>query len=130
MSFSYLKRTVVCGGVFCSLSSFILAQAVSPTFSKDIAPIIYQHCATCHRSREIAPMSLLSYEQVRPWAASIREQVATGAMPPWHSVAPRGQFSNDRRLTHSEQDQIMRWVAAGAPKGNVRDLPPRPAFTD
>jgi hypothetical protein len=100
------------------------------SFSKDIAPIIYEHCAGCHRAGEIAPMSLLTYEDVRPWAASIRQQVASGAMPPWHSAAPKGQFSNDRRLSDAEKDLILRWVAAGAPKGNTEDLPPMPLFTE
>src|SRR5712671_1763859 len=112
-------------------SSLPAASTVAaPVFSKDIAPIIYQHCASCHRTGEIAPMPLLSYEEVRPWAASIREMVATGAMPPWHSAAPKGQFSNDRRLSAAERESILRWVAAGAPKGDVKDLPPLPAFTE
>jgi hypothetical protein len=102
----------------------------APVFSKDIAPIIYQHCASCHRAGQIAPMSLLSYDEVRPWAASIREEVAAGVMPPWHSAAPKGQFSNDRRLSDSEKESILRWIAAGAPKGNVNELPPLPAFTE
>src|ERR1700720_4005438 len=118
--------------LFVGRSSFLPAQstAATPVFSKDIAPIIYQHCASCHRAGEIAPMSLLSYDEVRPWAASIREEVAMGAMPPWHSSAPRGQFSNDRRLSDAEKESILRWVAAGAPKGDVKDLPPLPAFTE
>ena len=57
----------------------------TPTFSKDVAPILFDHCANCHRPGEIAPMSLLTYEQVRPWAKSIREKVAAGLMPPWHA---------------------------------------------
>jgi len=113
-------------------SSFPLpAQSTAvPVFSKDIAPIIYQHCASCHRVGEIAPMSLLSYEEVRPWAASIREEVAMGAMPPWHSAAPKGQFSNDRRLSETERETILRWIAAGAPKGDFNDLPPLPRFQE
>src|ERR1700737_4531981 len=93
---------------FAGVTPILLAQAtgVTPTFAKDIAPIIYEHCASCHRPGQIAPMSLLTYEEVRPWAASIRENVATGAMPPWHSAAPRGQFSNDRRLIDSEKELI------------------------
>ncbi len=106
------------------------STAPTPTFSKDIAPIIYQHCASCHRAGEIAPMSLLSYDEVRPWAAAIRTKVATGAMPPWHSAAPRGQFSNDRRLSDAEKDLIMRWAAGGAPKGDVKDQPPLPVFEE
>src|ERR1700724_823694 len=104
------------------------STTAAPTFSKDIAPIIYQHCASCHRPGEIAPMPLLSYEQVRPWAAAIREAVATGAMPPWHSAAPRGQFSNDRRLTDLEKESIMGWTAAGAPKGDLKKMPPWSRF--
>ena len=118
--------------VFAVWSSPLEAQSTpaAPVFSKDIAPILFQHCASCHRAGQIAPMSLLSYEEVRPWAASIREMVATGAMPPWHSAAPRGQFSNDRRLSDGEKELIMRWTAAGAPKGDVKDLPAVPAFTE
>jgi len=111
--------------------AILTAQSVpAPTFAKDIAPIVYQHCASCHRKGEIAPMQLLSYEEVRPWAASIREQVAAGTMPPWHSDAPRGQFSNDRRLSDSEKALIARWVDAGAPKGNLKDMPALPTFTE
>jgi hypothetical protein len=106
------------------------STAAAPVFSKDIAPILFQHCASCHRAGQIAPMSLLSYEEVRPWAASIREKVATGAMPPWHSDAPRGQFSNDRRLSDAEKALILRWVSAGAPKGDAKDLPPVPPFPE
>jgi len=118
--------------LFAGSNSPLSAQSTgaTPTFSKDIAPIIYKHCASCHRPGEIAPMSLLSYDEVRPWAAAIRSKVATGAMPPWHSAAPRGQFSNDRRLTDGEKDLIMRWVAGGAPKGNAKDQPPLPVFED
>ena len=132
MECGYLNRFAICGILLVGGSSFLPAQsaAAAPTFAKDIAPIIYEHCASCHRAGEIAPMQLLTYEEVRPWAASIREKVATGAMPPWHSAAPRGQFSNDRRLTDSEKESIMRWIAAGSPKGNLKDLPPLPAFTD
>ena len=113
-------------------SSFPLpAQSTAaPVFSKDVAPIMYKHCASCHRAGEIAPMSLLSYEEARPWVASIREKVLTGAMPPWHSAAPKGQFSNDRRLSDAEKETILRWIAAGAPKGSVKDLPPLPAFAE
>jgi len=132
LGWRYVNGFLLSVTLFVGRSSFLPAQstAAAPVFSKDIAPIIYQHCASCHRTGEIAPMSLLSYEEVRPWAASIREKVATGAMPPWHSAAPRGQFSNDRRLSDAEKESILRWVASGAPKGDVEDLPPLPAFTE
>src|SRR5258708_35325452 len=75
-------------------------------------------------------MPLLTYEQVRPWAKSIREKVSLGQMPPWHSDAPRGTFSNDRRLTDAERDTLIRWASNGAPQGNPKDLPPGPKFTE
>ena len=104
--------------------------AASPTFTKDVAPILYNHCASCHRPGDIAPMSLLTYEEARPWAKSMREQVASGQMPPWHAEAAHGVFSNDRRLSEQEKATLLGWVNAGAPKGDLKDLPPAPKFTD
>ena len=75
-------------------------------------------------------MSLLTYEQARPWAKSIREKVSLGQMPPWHAVQPRGTFSNDRRLTDLEKNTLIHWTDAGAPQGNPKDLPPLPKFTE
>jgi hypothetical protein len=103
------------------------AQPV-PTFNRDVAPILYRSCAGCHRPGEMAPMPLLTYEEVRPWAKSIREKVSLGQMPPWHSVDPRGTFENDRRLTDAEKALVNRWVVSGAPQGNPGDLPPAPPF--
>jgi len=113
------------------LSAGSFAQTTSaPTFSRDVAPILYKNCASCHRSGEIAPMPLLTYEQTRPWAKSIREKVALGQMPPWHATEPRGTFSNDRRLSAAEKDTLLQWAATGAPKGDPKDLPPTPKFTE
>jgi hypothetical protein len=116
--------------VWCPTGRAQTASAATPTFSRDVAPIVFEHCANCHRPGEIAPMSLLTYEQVRPWAKSIREKVSSGLMPPWHADAPRGTFSNDRRLTDREKDTLIRWVTSGAPQGNPSDLPPAPNFTE
>src|SRR5262249_18311449 len=88
------------------------------------------NCATCHRPGEIAPMSLLTYKDARPWAKSIREEVATGAMPPWHADPSHGQFANDRRLNETDKDTILKWVSAGAPEGDPADLPPAPKYVD
>ena len=107
------------------------AQTVqSPTFSRDVAPIVYAQCATCHRPGEVAPMSLLTYSDARPWAAAIARRVGDGSMPPWHGDAPPGTFDNERRLTTEQKDTIAKWVAAGAPEGNPSDLPPAPASMD
>src|SRR5258707_13790189 len=88
-----------------------IAQAASAsTFSRDVAPILYKHCAGCHRPGDIAPMPLLTYEQTRPWAKSIREKVALGQMPPWHAAEPVGTFSNDRRLTAAGKETLIQWA--------------------
>jgi hypothetical protein len=110
--------------------SAIAAAQTTPTFTKDVAPLFYKSCANCHRPGEIAPMSLLTYEQARPWAKSIRARVASGQMPPWHSDDPHGTFSNDRRLTDEEKSTILRWVDAGAPEGDKKALPPAPKFVE
>ena len=104
--------------------------AGAPTFSKDIAPVLYKHCTSCHRPGEIAPMSLLSYEEARPWARAIRDNVVNGTMPPWHADPAHGTWQNDRRLSAAEKDVISRWVAAGAPQGDPKDLPARPVYAE
>jgi mono/diheme cytochrome c family protein len=104
--------------------------ATSVTFAKDVAPILYKNCATCHRPGEIAPMSLLNYKDVRPWAKSIREVVAERRMPPWLADPHYGEFSNDRRLSQKEVDTIVAWVDAGAKEGDAKDLPAAPSFQD
>lgn len=101
-----------------------------PTFTKDVAPILFRNCATCHRPGEIAPMSFLTYEEVRPWAKGIRDEVVDGTMPPWHADAPHGTFLNERRLTEAEKDTIKKWANGGAPKGDPNDMPAVPAFAD
>ncbi len=101
-----------------------------PTFSKDVAPILYKHCTTCHRPGEIAPMSLLTYAEARPYAKAIRDEIAARNMPPWHADAPHGTFLNERRLSEAERDTLTRWASNGAPEGNPADLPARPTYTD
>ena len=100
----------------------------SITFSRDVAPVLFRHCTTCHRAGEIAPMSLLTYEEARPWAKSIRDKVSEGAMPPWHADPAHGRFSNDRRLSQEDKDVLVRWVAGGAVKGDPKDLPAPPTY--
>jgi hypothetical protein len=110
-------------------SSGVAASGVTaPTFSKDIAPIFAKNCMSCHRAGEIAPMSLMTYKEVRPWAKAIREKVIKREMPPWHADPNHGEWSNDRRLSPKEIDTITAWVDLGAPEGNVKDLPQIPKF--
>jgi mono/diheme cytochrome c family protein len=104
------------------------AEKHVPTFTRDIAPILYANCVECHRAGEIAPMSLITYPEARPWAQAIARQTANGVMPPWHADAPHGTFRNERSLTQEQKDLIARWASAGAPEGDPSDLPAAPTF--
>ena len=101
-----------------------------PTYAKDVAPILYTHCTSCHRPGEIAPMSLLTYADVRPYARDIRDKIADGVMPPWHTDMPHGTFLNERGLTDQEKATIFRWVANGAPKGDLEAAPGAPRYPE
>ena len=101
------------------------AQADDPTFTRDVAPILQRSCQSCHREGAIAPMSLLTYEETRPWARAIREKVETRTMPPWFidkNIGVQG-FKYDRSLSDAEIETIVDWVDAGAPRGNPADMP-------
>ena len=100
------------------------------TFTRDIAPILYENCVSCHRPGELAPMALRTYDEVRPWARGIKDKVITRAMPPWFADPAHGVFKNDTRLSDVEIGTISAWVDAGAPKGDIADLPPLPTATE
>src|SRR5215471_5322964 len=100
------------------------------TFSKDVAPIFFKNCAACHRPDDIAPMSLLTYKDARPWARSIKEKVTTRQMPPWSADPHFGEFANNAQLSQNDIDTIAAWVDQGAREGNASDLPPQPAFVN
>ena len=104
----------------------------TPTFTKDIAPILQANCQECHRPGQIAPMSLLTYEQVRPWAKAIRQRVAQRTMPPWFLDKTVGiqHFANDNSLSDQQIATIEKWVDDGSPMGNPKDLPPPKVFED
>lgn len=95
-----------------------------PTYSKDIAPIFRSRCESCHRPGEVAPMSLVTYDGVRPWLRSIRNEVRSRSMPPWHADPKHGSFVNDPSLSEQELATILEWIEAGAPEGDPSDLPP------
>ena len=103
------------------------------TFAKDVAPILQDKCQQCHQPNSIAPMSLISYEDARPWARSMKQRVITRQMPPWHIDPSVGvhEFKNDMSLTDAQIDTIVRWVDGGAPEGDPKDMPPpKPLVTD
>ncbi len=98
----------------------------TPTFNRDVAPILYSNCVGCHRPGEVAPMSLLTFSDARPWARAIKARVLAREMPPWSADARYGDFSNRPRLTSADVETLGQWVDAGAPEGDgAPPVPPR-----
>jgi hypothetical protein len=111
--------------------STMAAQSPAPseiTFSRDVAPILFEHCLHCHRPGEVAPFSMLTYAAVRPWARAIRQQVLTRRMPPWFLESESGSFQNSNELTEKELQILASWVDGGASEGKPSDMPPPPQF--
>jgi len=106
------------------------AFADTPTFAKDVAPILFDKCSACHRRGAMAPMSLMTFEDARPWARAIKTKVMRREMPPWGADPAVGKFRNDPSLTAAQIETIARWADGGAPEGNRADLPAAPRFTD
>jgi hypothetical protein len=126
----------VLSGVLLLSATPAFAQGTAPaqvTFSKDIAPIFQAKCQACHQPNSIAPMSLISYQEARPWARSIKDRVARRQMPPWHIDPSVGvtKFKNDMSLSETQIETVVKWVDAGAPQGDPKDMPkPVPLVTD
>ena len=131
-------RGSIVGGMALAVLAAVPSRAAAqgaartPVFTKDVAPILQEKCQACHRPGYIAPMPLLTYEQTRPWARAIRERVITRQMPPWHIDKTVGiqDFKNDRSLSDAQIDAIVRWVDAGAPQGDMKDMPAPRVFPD
>jgi hypothetical protein len=117
-----LTSAVLVAVVACA--SLTLAADSQVTFHKDIEPILQRNCQTCHRPGQMAPMSFLTYESVRPWAKAINVATAARKMPPWFADPNYGHISNDRSLKQAEIDRIAAWVDAGAPEGDPKEAPP------
>jgi len=115
---------------FLAVPSAALAADAPVTFTKDVAPILYKSCVECHRPTMFAPMSLVSYDEARPWARSIKQRVVARTMPPWGADPAHGVFKNDPRLSDADIETIAKWVDGGAAKGDDKDLPAVPQFVD
>ena len=121
-----------CAGIVAAIilvpATAATAQTGAPgsTFSKDVAPILQAKCQGCHRPGEMGPMPLLTYAEARPWARAIKTRVAARSMPPWHLDSTVGiqKFKNDMSLSQDQIDTIVKWVDAGSPEGDPKDLPP------
>jgi len=100
------------------------AESPSVTFNKDVLPILQKNCQTCHRAGQIAPMALLTYQDTRRWATAIKTAVQARVMPPWFADPQFGHFLNDRSLTRSEINTIVKWANTGAMEGDPKDAPP------
>src|SRR5437773_2478488 len=118
--------------LFAPLSGQTSGTPPQTTFTKDVAPILQKSCQNCHRPGSIAPMSLLTYEDARPWARSIRDRVERRQMPPWHVDRTVGirRFKDDPSLSDQEVATLVGWVDGGAPRGNPSDMPPPRQFDD
>lgn len=103
--------------------------AEAPTFTRDIAPLFFEHCTECHRPGQMAPMSLLTYDSTRPWARAILRAVTSREMPPWGADPAIGKFAHDPSLSANEVATIARWVNAGAPKGDS-PMPEAPTYPE
>ena len=114
------------------ISAAMVAAPETPqvTFTRDVAPLVYDACASCHREGGPAPFSLITYDQVRRRATQIANVTRTGFMPPWKAEPESGDFVGQRRLSAREIQRIQRWVEEGTPEGDPRDLPRRPTFPD
>ncbi|MEQ1908249.1 MAG: cytochrome c, partial [Vicinamibacterales bacterium] len=121
-------------GVFVVVASAVglpqSAFAAAPTFSKEVAPVLFAKCAECHRPGAIAPMSLLTYDDARPWARAMKQKVVSREMPPWGADPHIGTFANDPSLSDAQIATIVAWAEAGAPEGNRAEMPVPPAFVE
>src|SRR6476619_2009869 len=100
--------------LFAGLSGVAAAADAPVTFTKDVAPILYKSCVECHRPTMFAPMSLMTFDDARPWARAIKQRVTARTMPPWGADPAHGTFKNDPRLSEAEVETIAKWVDAGA----------------
>ena len=119
-------------GLLALPASLSAQTTATPTFTKDVAPIFQNKCESCHRPDSIAPFSLITYEEARPWARSIRDRVASRNMPPWHIDKTVGiqHYKDDRSLSEKEIDTIVKWASNGAPKGDAKDMPAAKSWAD
>src|ERR1041385_7620784 len=125
-----MRLEPVISGLLFAFASIAATNPSPVTFTKDVAPVFQKNCQGCHRPGEAAPFSLLTYEQARPWAKAMKEAVLLKKMPPWYADPHYGKFANDRSLSEKEIDVIAAWADAGAPRGDVKDIPPQRTFVE
>jgi hypothetical protein len=120
-----------CGlGLLLGVPVFAASNATPVTFYKDVLPIVQKNCQGCHRPGEVAPFSLLTYTDARPWAKAMKVAVVTEKMPPWFADPKYGHFANDRTLSQKEINTLVSWADTGAIEGDKKDAPPPITFPD
>jgi peroxiredoxin len=123
-----VAKTEVAG---CLISRAVKAKPDgSITFTRDVAPILQNHCQECHRPTQIGPMPLLTYEDALGWSAMIREVVEEKRMPPWHADPKHGKFTNDRSLSDEDRQTLLGWIDQKCPPGDPKDMPKPRTFVD
>jgi mono/diheme cytochrome c family protein len=115
--------------VMSSVSEGHDRETTSVTWNRTVSRIVHQRCGSCHRP-EGSAFSLLTYDDARPWAVAIREEILARSMPPWGAVKGFGEFRNDGALSSAQMNLIVNWVEGGVPEGNDSDLPPDPEYAD
>ncbi|HZT31700.1 MAG TPA: thiol-disulfide isomerase [Bryobacteraceae bacterium] len=125
-----MRRRFWMAACLMSLGMRLPAAEREVTFSRDVAPILYQHCVSCHHPNDIAPMSLLTYKEARPWAAAIKEAVLLRKMPPWKADPHYGKWSNDPSLSAAEIETVRAWADGGKLEGDPKEMPKAPVFVD
>jgi hypothetical protein len=117
------------GAFLLVMPALLLGVARPVTFTRDVAPILYRHCASCHRPGEAAPFALLTYADAAKRAALIAKVTASRSMPPWQPAPGYGTFQGDPRLSAADIATLRQWAEAGAPEGDRAQLPPALHFT-
>jgi hypothetical protein len=125
----FARLGLILGGIL-GVASTVGAADSPPTFTKDVAPILFQHCASCHRPNEVGPFPLLTYADAKKRARQLAEVTAQRVMPPWKPVKGHGEFLYDRSLRDDQIAVFQKWYQAGMPEGDAADLPPRPKFPE
>jgi hypothetical protein len=121
--FNVTLGLLILGGLPATHSAGAQAPSTTVTFAKDVLPILQRSCQKCHRPNAAAPMSLLTYQEVRPWVRAIKQRVSARQMPPWHLDRSIGEYLDDPSLSDKEIATIVEWVDKGAPQGNPADGP-------
>src|SRR3984893_18147565 len=120
---SIMVRAALAGFLIMGMAALSARNSSPVTFNKDVLPVLQKNCQECHRPGEVAPMSLLTYSDARPWAKALKAAVVTQKMPPWFADPKYGHFANDRRLSPEEVEIISAWADNGAPEGAAKEKP-------